>query len=616
MKDYFLFRAAPPETGRWRKLAYWLWNTVPAIAATLLVGLASLYYATGNFYQPMFLSYLKNHWIVLLNLAPVVFLALLVYFAAGRAWIGFFTASAVTMALTWVSFFKLTFRNDPLLFEDLLLVREAGNMAGQYGPFVTTGMALVIFFIVAVTVILALFARAKPNRWVRLIGAVIVLGSVLPLWNAYSSPEVYAVKTSNPSLISIWASTDQYVSRGFVYPFLHSAATLADHPPDGYTEAMARTVLNAYEDADIPDERKVSIIAIQLEAFQDFSRFGTPALAYDLYAPYHALEAEGVSGDLVTNIFAGGTVDTERGFLTGGGDFGSLRVATNSYAWYFRSQGYTVEGMHPCYQWFYNRANINEYLGFEYYWFVENYFSPMTGGEIGLDNVFFPELRALYDANRQTGKPYFNFSVTYQGHGPYTTDRCWWGEPGDFVRQGPYTEEQQYILDNYFGSVADTIGYLADFANYLRAQDDPVVLVVFGDHNPWMGDANSVYHAIGLDLDLSTEQGFMNYYTTRYLIWANPAAKAVLGGDLTGTGPTLSPCFLMAEVFSRCGIAGPAIAQVSAEAMARVPVVHSTGVYWEDGTLTDTLSPEGQAVIDDYTRAYYYWKKNFQYRTP
>ena len=52
-----------------------------------------------------------------------------------------------------------------------------------------------------------------------------------------------------------------------------------------------------------------------------------------------------------------------------------------------------------------------------------------------------------------------------------------------------------------------------------------MVIVVFGDHNPWLGDGNAVYKAIGLDLDFSTEEGFYNYYSTRYLIWANDAAK-------------------------------------------------------------------------------------------
>ena len=68
-----------------------------------------------------------------------------------------------------------------------------------------------------------------------------------------------------------------------------------------------------------------------------------------------------------------------------------------------------------------------------------------------------------------------------------------------------------------------------------------MVIVLFGDHNPWMGDANSVYSKLGIDLDLSTKEGFLNYYATRYLIWANDAAKEVLGCDFQGEGPRREP---------------------------------------------------------------------------
>lgn len=135
--------------------------------------------------------------------------------------------------------------------------------------------------------------------------------------------------------------------------------------------------MQSYEETDIPADKKVNLIGIMLEAYNDFSRFDVPGLKTEVvYGLWHQLEAESYSGDLVTNIFAGGTVDTERGFLTGFSKLPEFRAPTNSYAWYFRSQGYKVEGMHPSNEWFYNRRNINQNLGFENYLFTENYFSP------------------------------------------------------------------------------------------------------------------------------------------------------------------------------------------------------------------------------------------------
>lgn len=39
---------------------------------------------------------------------------------------------------------------------------------------------------------------------------------------------------------------------------------------------------------------------------------------------------------------------------------------------------------------------------------------------------------------------------------------------------------------------------------------------------------------MGINIDQSTLEGLLNYYTTPYVIWANDAAKAKLGVDFHG----------------------------------------------------------------------------------
>ena len=65
-------------------------------------------------------------------------------------------------------------------------------------------------------------------------------------------------------------------------------------------------------------------------------------------------------------------------FLTGNYQLRNFRGNANSYAWYLREQGYAIEGSHPYYQWFYNRFNINGYLGFETYRFLEGDYETMS----------------------------------------------------------------------------------------------------------------------------------------------------------------------------------------------------------------------------------------------
>lgn len=581
------------------------------LAAGMCLGLLSLWFATGDYYIPMFKSYLTHPVLAALNVLPVALLVLLGWFVLGRAWAAFVLSGALVMLLTFVSFFKLAFRDDPLMFEDILLMKEAGNMAGKYQLFLSDSMLLAIALILGGTVFLAFFARARLPKWGRIGGLAAVLLLALPLQQAVVSENIYnGTATQNFDLINRWSATQVYISKGFIYPFLHSAASASDTPPEGYDEELAKAILASFGDADIPQDKKVSIIAVQLEAYNDFTKFGVEGLSGKVYAQYHALEAESVTGNLITNIFAGGTVETERAVVTGFARLGSFRVPTNSYAWYFKNQGYTVEGSHPCYEWFYNRLNINENLGFDRYYYLENHYGALANGGIAYDDIFFPELVSLYEQNRdEDGAPLFSFNVTYQGHGPYNDDVTWWGD--DYVTGGNYTQAQRNILNNYFGSVANTNQNLLDFVEYFRREEEPVVIVLWGDHNPWLGDGNSVYEAAGIDLDVSTESGFRNYYGTRYLVWANEAAKKALGNEFIGEGPDLAPCFLMNEVFRLCSWDGPAYLKAIQQVSQAVPVPHATGLYLENGVFAGTLTPEGEALIQDYESLQYYWRRHF-----
>ena len=242
------------------------------------------------------------------------------------------------------------------------------------------------------------------------------------------------------------------------------------------------------------------------------------------------------------------------------------------------------------------------------YRYQENHFGALCGGGIAMDDVFFPELLSLYETHvANSENPLFSFSITYQGHGPYDSDRTWWGD--DFVVDEGYTPEDLNILNNYFGSIYNTNENLKVFTDELRYADRPVVLVLFGDHNPWMGDANRLYDLLGIDLDRSTQEGFLNYYESPYLIWQNEAAKEVLGTDWSGTAaPTIGPYFLMNELFNLADWEGPAFLQAGSDLMERVPVIHGSDVFMENGKIVSDLSPENQALADDRTMLEYYMK--------
>ena len=54
--------------------------------------------------------------------------------------------------------------------------------------------------------------------------------------------------------------------------------------------------------------------------------------------------------------------------------------------------------------------------------------------------------------------------------------------------------------------------------------------------------------------------------------------------------------------------------QAARQVMDRVPVMNTpTGLYLENGSLTGELSPEGEALVEDYDILQYYYRSHFVY---
>lgn len=459
--------------------SYWIYRILLSVYTSfmllmmaLCLGFISMYFGAAYYFMPMFRSYFQVDYLAFLNLFPVLICIFLFYFIFNRVWVSFLLTSIVILGLTWINYFKLLIRNDPLLAVDINLFFESMDMAGKYEIDLNWKIISVLIACVLGTVWAYFFVKGKiQSLRLRAIGIIAtILISTYSFNQFYMNKEIYA-STENFDLINRWSATQLYISKGFLYPFIYSIQTTIDRPPEGYAKENAEERLYSYKYSDIPDDKKVHVISIMLEAYNDFSKFEQIEFNKDVYKALHDLQEEGYSGELVTNIFAGGTIDTERSFLTGYTSLTNFRTNVNSYVRYFEEQNYAVEGSHPSYDWFYNRKNVNEYLGFNDYYFFENKYSELADGQIAKDEILFPEIIRLYEANKKTGQPYFSFNVTYQNHGPYSTETI---TDTQYVKNKGYSEGEYNILNNYFAGVYDTNNQLRSFIDYFRKDNEPV----------------------------------------------------------------------------------------------------------------------------------------------
>ena len=587
------------------------WRILVLTGLGIALGIVSLI-LTAVAYMPLdageiFHSYFyENRLVAIINCIPPVGLIWLGWFLTRRGWAAYLLACMPCVAVGVVNYFKISLRSDPLLCGDVLLAAEAGGIVSGYELEMTPVLWLCLGCVFAGLLFAAIFLPKSTMKWPeRLFGLLSCAGILFSCMVGIFLGSDYEQKLTNNTYINQWSDVEVYVSKGALYSFLHSARDMFYEPPAGYQADIAQMVFEQYKDADIPEEKKVSVMGIMLEAFVDLTDF--PALAgeqgvQELYAPWHELEKESISGDLLTNIFAGGTVDSEWGFLTGYSRHDDFRTPTDSFVWYLREQGYQTFYDHPGHGWFYNRQNVNEYLGFESQRFTENYYGALvhpTSAIWNSDHILFPELAKQLKERVKDG-PCFSFSVSYQNHGPYDTTPV-----EETPRVTCLDEESNNIFNHYLRGLGKTLTHLTAMVEELEAMDEPVVLVLFGDHKPWAGNAESAYAAAGVSFDISTEEGFYNYYSTPYLIWANPAAKEALGNRFVGRGEDVSPCFLMAELFDACGWEGSGFMQTQRRVRDITPLLHVRNLYWQNG-LTDKLSTISAGTVDCYLWAEYY----------
>jgi len=584
-----------------------VFNYVMLALLGVVTGLVSLLLGATVFGLPLFRDYFQSPVILLLNLLPPVLLIFLIYFISGRAWIAFAFPASLTIALSIVQFYKVPIHSDPFIWSDVIVAREAITAFSDMKLEMNWKIYLAIMIFVCGVLFSVFFLKRKPaNIPLRIIAAVAIVAISAGLYTlVYSDTKLYdevSVRVEGAA----YSATRRYVAKGFLYPFIHSVYNALSERigiPDWYDAKTGRQLREQYVSTDIPVDKKVNVISLLLESYVDFTQFDALNFEVDIYAPLHKLQDESVTGMVVTNTFAGWTVDSERLFLTGNTQFVSYKKATNSYVYYFRDQGYHTEGLHSGEGWFYDRRSISRYLGFDNYYFREDFENGSNE-----DSFFFQAVLDLYEA-RDRSKPYFSYNLSFQNHVGF--DSAWMlGE--NAVAQGELSDESYEILTNYLAGIYDTTWRLESFINSLRDDPEPVVVVIFGDHMPWLGPAESVYTELGINIDRSTEEGLYNHYSTPYLIWANDAAKETLGNDFIGDGGSFSPCFLMGELFDLCSWKGDSHMQTLRELKGYIDVVNAYGVYRENGVLTTELSHEAGEAYRRYRQMEIYRRENFK----
>ena len=595
-------------------LLYVLWAQPSALGDTL----------SGMFTQPLLL---------LLNWLPIALLCAALGFALANPMYGAAVVGLITGVMSLINRVKITMRSEPFVPRDIVLVKEAADAMGNYDlslPWAQAGVLLLLILLFVAAGIL--LPPKKPEKKRGLVRAAACLLCLLLLVGlvafVYSSDAVYeSFETEKP--YDSCAVADEL---GFPYYFCYHFSTMSVAKPEGFDRAEAESWEQDYEAPE--DAAELNVVFVMNEAFSDILNedvFVFPEGEHPM-SVYNELAAgeNAYAGHIVIPYFGGGTADTEFDVATGMQTnllnpnspsltaFRCVERPMESLYRVFGSEGYTTSFMHPGDGWFYGRDEVYELLGAQEIYFADDMEGLEYKGEWVTDASFAKLIEQRFEDSVSSGVPDFTYAVTIQNHMSYTEDKY-----GDYACPKVETTvelspEVQTAVDVYAEGIRDANAMLKELTEFYSAQSEPVLLVFFGDHLPYLCDNRAGYRELGLAAaDASGAEDPFAAYTAPYLIWCNEAGAELLDFDraiesleLPESG-RMSACYLGAAVLELTG-RGEASSWFGFlnEARRELPVIHG-GTYMDtDGDTFFELGTEQSALLSKM-RCWTYYKMEY-----
>ena len=579
---------------------------------------------------------LRQPLILFLNWLPIALLTAAFAFAFRNVFFSSALVGLIAGAMSLINRVKLTIRGEPFVPRDISLIKEAADAAGSYDmtlPWFQIGCLVVmtaVFIVLGVLLPLKKSEDAPKKRGalVRvtgfvlclavLVGAVGLVYSSTDLYNSFETTEPYNLSSVNNEL-------------GFVYYFCYHFSTYKIEKPEGFDRDEAASWETGYESA--PDAADVNVVFVMNEAFSDilnedvfvFPEGENPMEVYNTMA-----EGENAwAGHIVVPYFAGGTADTEFDVASGMQTnllnpaapsltaFRTVNRDLDSIFRVFGADGYTSCFMHPGQSWFYNRENVYDWFGADESFFVEDFDAEYKGSWV-TDESVLRELISRFEEKSAGGGLDFTYAVTIQNHMSYTAEKY-----GDYVcpeveTTAELSPEIQTAVNVYAEGIRDANAMLEDLTEFYSEQSEPVLLVFFGDHLPYLGDNRQGYAELGLPAASVTggEDPFAAY-TAPVLFWCNDAAaealdfaNAIEALDLPADG-RISACYLGAAVLELTGRGevSPWFAFLN-EMRRELPVLHNGYYESADGEITTEPTAEEAALVSRM-RCWAYYKLRY-----
>lgn len=479
--------------------------------------------------------------------------------------------------LSFANYYKMLITSTPLYVQDIRLVTQVGgimelNEASM--KFSGTSAAAVVIMLLVLVGLFFVSRYFRPRLREGLISGLISAILFASLFCVPASVESWFYGPVGSGQAAAQDTQIVHNSRCGVLLGLWRSVVLGGEesfiPEPDEEELMLMNAQSWIEDLpDTDKDEQPNVIFVLGESFFDVTELPGVSYAEDPVADFHRICSEGVSGKFYTHTLGYGTENIELEIMTG--------INTRFFSWddmiygweqeklltypslpqLFSDAGYYTAYLHTFNDGIYNRTALYTALGFQDMYFsgdfaaidpeaaaAPDYWSYMYGkiaGEFYSDDYLADVTAELFDQKAGEG-PVFLWAVTMENHTPYTADKF---SSYDFPFESDLGDEAVGVLNAVTQGVADCSEALGKLVDHLAAQDEPVIVVFFGDHRPGtpLESGATVYSELGMcpanvaDWEL---EDYAELYSTDYVIWSNdPSLLPAEPGSRMNTSSTL-----------------------------------------------------------------------------
>lgn len=462
-------------------------------------------------------EYVWNQPLIFLYNCSIIFFTLTLSLLMRKRIFGYCVISFVWLILGITNCIVLGFRITPFSAIDMLMARNTITIIDKYfDVWQIVLIAALLFVALAGVIILFIKSPTVTGNIYRTRTTVFIVATFFCVM-LFTKIALNA-QTISDNFANLATAYNNY---GFVYCFSNSVVDVGIGQPSDYSEDKMLEIKDDLDSVGTTDSTlgkdKPNVIFVQLESFMDPSYVKYLTFNENPIPNFTKLKEECTSGFLTMPAIGAGTANSEFEVLSGfnvayfgAGEYPYKTIlgkqTIETMATQLKLDGYSTHAMHNHDGTFYDRYKVYKNMGFDTFTPMEYMYNlHLTQKNWEKDDVLTGEIMKTLTFTTSRD---FIFTVSVQGHGRYPSelDEENYSYPIRVAGTGDEALDTQWTY--YCNQLHEMDEFIGQIIERLKLFNEPVVLVMYGDHLP------------GFELtDDDVENG--NLYQTEYFVWSN-----------------------------------------------------------------------------------------------